>query len=84
MARTATAIRSGSGSEDRREVSASTILRIVLHSTRHTGISQLTGVGVPQDIREILAGHAAAGVHGQVYVHRDSYRCVCYARGWRS
>ena len=43
---------------------------IVLHSTRHTGISQLTGVGVPQDIREILAGHAAAGVHGQVYVHR--------------
>jgi len=44
---------------------------IVLHSTRHTGISRLTGAGVPQDIREILAGHAAAGVHGQTYVHRD-------------
>jgi integrase len=43
---------------------------VVLHSTRHTGISRLTGAGVPQDIREILAGHAAAGVHGQVYVHR--------------
>jgi integrase len=44
---------------------------VVLHSTRHTGISRLTGAGVPQDIREILAGHAAAGVHGQIYVHRD-------------
>ena len=44
---------------------------IVLHSTRHTGISRLTGAGVPQDIREILVGHAAAGVHGQTYVHRD-------------
>src|SRR4030095_12785863 len=43
---------------------------IVLHSTRHTGISRLTGAGVAQDIREILAGHAAAGIHGQVYVHR--------------
>ena len=44
---------------------------VVLHSTRHTGISRLTGAGVPQDTREILAGHAAAGVHGKTYVHRD-------------
>ena len=45
---------------------------LVLHGLRHGGISKLTGAGVPHNVCEMLAGHAAAGVHGQVYVHRDS------------
>lgn len=45
---------------------------LVLHSLRHGGISKLTGAGCPHNVCEMLAGHAASGVHGQVYVHRDS------------
>jgi integrase len=44
---------------------------VVLHSLRHGGISKLTGAGCPHNVCEMLAGHAAAGVHGQVYVHRE-------------
>lgn len=44
---------------------------LVLHSLRHGGISKLANAGVAQNIREILAGHAAEGIHEQVYVHRD-------------
>jgi integrase len=54
---------------------------IVLHSTRHTGISRLTGAGVPQDIREILVGHAATNVHGQTYVPSGQATAVLAARG---
>ena len=36
------------------------------------GISKLTGAGCPQNVCEMLAGHSAAGVQGQVYVHRES------------
>jgi integrase len=43
-----------------------------LHSFRHTVITRLTGAGVPQDIREILVGHASDTVHGQTYTHRDA------------
>lgn len=45
---------------------------VVLHSLRHGGISKLTGAGCPHNVCEMLAGHAAAGVQGQVYVHRES------------
>ncbi len=43
-----------------------------LHSFRHTVITRLTGVGVPQDMREVLVGHASDTVHGSTYVHRDA------------
>lgn len=42
-----------------------------LHSFRHTVITRLVSAGVPQDIREILVGHASQGVHGQTYTHRE-------------
>ena len=42
-----------------------------LHSFRHTVVTRLTAAGVPQDIREILVGHAAGNVHGQIYTHRE-------------
>ena len=45
---------------------------LVLHSLRHGGISKLTGAGCPHNICEMLAGHSAAGVHGQTYVHRET------------
>jgi integrase len=43
-----------------------------LHSFRHTVITRLAGAGVPQDIREILVGHASDTVHGQTYTHREA------------
>jgi integrase len=43
-----------------------------LHSFRHTVITRLTAAGVPQDMREMLVGHASESVHGQVYTHRDA------------
>jgi integrase len=43
-----------------------------LHSFRHTVITRLTAAGVPQDMREMLVGHASDSVHGQVYTHRDA------------
>jgi integrase len=42
-----------------------------MHSFRHTVVTRLTAAGVPQDMREMLVGHASNTVHGQVYVHRD-------------
>ncbi|MBS0167550.1 MAG: site-specific integrase [Nitrospira sp.] len=42
-----------------------------LHSFRHTMVTRLTSAGVPQDMREILVGHASAGVHGAIYTHRE-------------
>lgn len=45
---------------------------LVLHSRRHTFITRLIAAGVPQDIREVLVGHASETVHGQTYVHRDA------------
>ncbi len=42
-----------------------------LHSFRHTVITRLVGAGVPQDMREILVGHASDTVHGQTYTHRE-------------
>ena len=44
----------------------------VMHSLRHGGITKFTSAGVPHNVCEMLAGHAASGVHGQVYVHRES------------
>ena len=43
-----------------------------LHSFRHTVITRLTAAGVPQDMGEMLVGHASESVHGQVYMHRDA------------
>lgn len=42
-----------------------------LHSFRHTVVTRLLSAGVPQDIREILVGHASTSVHGSVYTHRE-------------
>ncbi|GMV51137.1 MAG: hypothetical protein AMXMBFR67_26800 [Nitrospira sp.] len=44
---------------------------LVLHSLRHTVVTRLTAAGVPQEMREVLVGHATRGVHGQTYVHRE-------------
>ena len=35
-------------------------------------ITRLMAAGVPQDMREMLVGHASESVHGQVYTHRDA------------
>ena len=43
---------------------------VVPHSLRHDGISKLTGVGWAHNVYEMLAGRAASGVYGHVYVHR--------------
>ena len=42
-----------------------------MQSFRHTVVTRLTAAGVPQDMREMIVGHASNTVHGQVYVHRD-------------
>ena len=44
---------------------------LVLHSLRHGGIFKLHAEGTPHNIVEVLAGHAASGVHGRVYEHRE-------------
>jgi integrase len=44
---------------------------LVLHSLRHGGITKLHAAGAAHSTVEILAGHAAAGVQGQTYVHRN-------------
>lgn len=46
--------------------------RKTLHSFRHTVVTRLTAAGVPQDMREMLVGHASESVHGQVYTHREA------------
>lgn len=43
----------------------------VIHSFRHTVVTRLTAAGAPQDMREVIVGHAAENVHGQTYVHRE-------------
>ena len=43
-----------------------------VHSFRHTVITRLTGLGVPQDMREVLVGHASDSVHMKTYTHRDA------------
>jgi integrase len=45
--------------------------RKTLHSFRHTVVTRLVGLGVPEDIRKLLIGHADEDVHGATYVHRD-------------
>jgi integrase len=45
---------------------------LVLHSLRHGGISKLIGAGCAQNLCEIIAGHSAANVQGQTYVHRET------------
>ncbi len=42
-----------------------------LHSFRHTAITRLVSAGVPQDMRDILVGHASQNVQGQAYTHRE-------------
>lgn len=44
---------------------------LVFHSLRHTGIHQLQKAGCPHHIEEMLAGHAAQGIHDKVYAHRE-------------
>ena len=44
---------------------------LVLHSLRHGGIHKLHAAGAPHNVVEVLAGHAASGVHGKVYEHRE-------------
>ena len=42
---------------------------LVFHSLRH-GIHYLHDLGCPQDIVEVLTGHAASSVHNK-YAHRE-------------
>lgn len=44
---------------------------LVLHGLRHTFVTRLSDAGVPEKIKMMLAGHAAHGVHGKVYDHRE-------------
>jgi integrase len=44
---------------------------LALYSTRHTGITRLSNIGVPEKIRMMLTGHAAQGIHGKVYDQRE-------------
>lgn len=44
---------------------------LVLHGLRHTFVTRLSDAGVPEKIKMMLAGHAAQGVHGKVYDHRE-------------
>lgn len=45
--------------------------RKTLHSFRHTVVTRLAGLGVPEDIRKVLVGHADDNVHGATYLHRE-------------
>jgi integrase len=45
---------------------------LVLHSLRHGGITKLHAAGVANNLAEVLVGHSADNVHGQVYVHREN------------
>lgn len=44
---------------------------LVLHGLRHTFVTRLSDAGVPEKIKMMLVGHAAQGVHGKVYDHRE-------------
>ncbi|MBX3301595.1 MAG: site-specific integrase [Nitrospira sp.] len=44
---------------------------LTLYSTRHTGITKLSNLGVPEKIRMMITGHASQGIHGQVYDRRE-------------
>lgn len=44
---------------------------LVLHGLRHTFVTRLSDAGVPEKVKMMLAGHAAQGVHGKVYDHRE-------------
>ena len=44
---------------------------LVLHGLRHTFITRLSDAGVQEKVKMMLAGHAAQGVHGKVYDHRE-------------
>jgi integrase len=44
---------------------------LTLYSTRHTGITRLSNLGVPEKIRMMITGHASQGIHGRVYDLRD-------------
>ena len=45
---------------------------LVLHSTRHGGITKLHGAGVQTNLVEMLAGHVSQTVNGSVYTHWES------------
>jgi integrase len=45
--------------------------RLALYSTRHTGITRLSNIGVPEKIRMMITGHASQGIHGKIYDQRE-------------
>lgn len=44
---------------------------LALYSTRHTGITRMSNIGIPEKIRMMITGHASQGVHGKVYDQRE-------------
>lgn len=44
---------------------------LALYSTRHTGITRMSNIGVPEKIAFMLTGHAAQGIHNKVYNRRE-------------
>lgn len=44
---------------------------LFLHSLRHTVITRLSATDVPENVCEMLVGHASQTVHGNTYVHRE-------------
>jgi hypothetical protein len=41
--------------------------QLALYSTRHTGITRLSNIGVPVKIRMMITGDASQGIHCRVY-----------------
>ena len=45
---------------------------LTLYSTRHTGITRMSNIGVSEKIRMMITGHASTGgVHSRVYDQRE-------------
>lgn len=56
---------------------------LALYSTRHTGITRMSNIGIPEKIRMMITGHASQEIHGRVYDQRDRVPINCFKRDWR-
>ncbi len=54
---------------------------LVLHGLRHTFITRLSDAGCNEKVRMTLVGHAAQGVHGRIYDHRNNIKMSVLKEG---